>query len=321
VQPSGEEGAEMTRKLVLCRPAGGLNDMLCQIGKAIRYGQRYERSIIIDTYFHFEMFRDFMSYYFKSNLDSVILPEESAPLELNCHDVFPHFLQGRLNAYSVSWDPTAGSFVENSTGKPISFDFEKDYAETLLVHHDAGGGLDSLHALSCLTLQKHIRKSLLARLGIIGGAYDGIHIRNSDYKTNYKEVIASIKGDIRSPVFVATDSSEVLSYCNDVLGKQNVYSFSRFFSTIQVPLHYQLMDLKDTRLRNIDAILDLLTLALARKLYVFPIQSDSPNPVYSGFSLLAEALSRNPQLLYSLTGISRPWRGRWFPLQWFCRSD
>jgi hypothetical protein len=39
----------MNDRFVLCMPAGGLNDVLCQIEKCWRYAERHGRKLVIDT--------------------------------------------------------------------------------------------------------------------------------------------------------------------------------------------------------------------------------------------------------------------------------
>ena len=67
-------------RLLLCRPQGGLNDMLCQIEICCAYGEAYDRTTIIDTdYRHSPFFRDTFANYFDSLQPRVIIDRAQAP--------------------------------------------------------------------------------------------------------------------------------------------------------------------------------------------------------------------------------------------------
>src|SRR5947209_3468047 len=56
-------------RLLLCRPQGGLNDMLCQIEKCCQYADRVGRTVIVDTDYARSApatFKDHLSKYFVS---------------------------------------------------------------------------------------------------------------------------------------------------------------------------------------------------------------------------------------------------------------
>ena len=51
---------------------------------------------------------------------------------------------------------------------------------------------------------------------------------------------------------------------------------------------------------SVEAILDVLMLSLAKKLYLFPLKKNENNAKYSGFSLLAKNLMENRFLLRNI---------------------
>jgi hypothetical protein len=36
-------------RLLVCRPQGGLKDMLCQIEQCCRYAERFDRTVLVET--------------------------------------------------------------------------------------------------------------------------------------------------------------------------------------------------------------------------------------------------------------------------------
>ena len=55
------------------------------------------------------------------------------------------------------------------------------------------------------------------------------------------------------------------------------------------PIHTLILDEERTYQRNGDAVLDLLMLALARDLYLLPVENN-PHGAHSGYSMLARSL-------------------------------
>ncbi|MDR1911168.1 MAG: hypothetical protein LBQ52_02320, partial [Helicobacteraceae bacterium] len=80
----------------------------------------------------------------------------------------------------------------------------KSRKETVLIHEQCGGGSASIFAFSFLDLASSVKdhiRPIVERLG----EYDAIHIRHSDYKTDYKTFLAQIPNDDRK-IALCTDS-------------------------------------------------------------------------------------------------------------------
>ena len=102
-----------TERLLLCRPLGGLNDMLCQIDLACRYAERFDRTVIVDTKHQSKIyFRDSFSNYFASRQDRLVLDADQVFGRLDQLDVFPQFLAGRVTRYGVGFDGASHRFVD-----------------------------------------------------------------------------------------------------------------------------------------------------------------------------------------------------------------
>jgi hypothetical protein len=293
----------MTPRLLLCRPQGGLNDMLCQIAAACEYGERYGRAVIIDAnHATTDCFRDDLSHYFESLRPDLSLDTGAAPTDLAGLDVVPHCLIGRIHAYDARYQSGLWKWVEATTGEPITFDFDRDYDEAVLVHQSDGGGEGSIGALARMRLQPHMLRELERRLGLIGQPFLGVHVRNSDYRTNYQAAAQTPAFlDSSRPVFVATDDRKVIDHFIQVLGRERVFSFAALPIGAPVPIHRWPGELGRRRL-NEDAILDLVMLALASQFYMFGLEPNFQQTKFSGYSLLAANLRRRPEVLSSLIG-------------------
>jgi len=292
-------------RVVLCRPLGGLNDVLCQIGIVCRYAEKFDRSIIVDTNHHSTSYiKDHFSRYFISKQERLVLNLIEVESKLKNVGVVPHFLSNDLLRYDVKFDWDRGYFVESNTGQPVTFDFTKDYTEPLLVHHMSGRQHGaSLAALSKLRLQTNLRDELTKRLSSINSNYVAVHIRNTDYKTNYQSLLNQLKHhnamrDCEN-LFVATDDIACLEYCRHLFTGINVISFSKLPQESGLPIH-RLSERDDIYERNKDAILDLLMLALSRNLFFLEINQNQWGARYSGFSILALDLRNSATVLKGL---------------------
>lgn len=293
--PAGDQ------RLLLCRPASGLADALSQIALALRHGEAFGRTVIVETdYASANKFRHAFSNYFASADPKLVLDAAPYRTLFDTLTVAPAHLFGRVNACAVRWERASRGYVDVQTGLPMASDLSIDHPESLLVHHCTGFTEDAPAALARMRLRPHLVATLKERLGAIGGPYAAIHIRNTDFRTDYRRHLESVKGAMGRPIFVATDDAGALAYVRSLFGAEQVFSFADLPDPPGRPLHVLTVD-DDVFRRNSDAILDLLMLAMARQLCIMPI---GPNPYgspYSGYSFLARQLkASSPRLLAQL---------------------
>jgi len=271
-------------RILLCRPLGGLNDMLAQIEKCYKYALKYNRKLFIDG--NRGGFRDDFARYF---IPAPPIFFEKIDFLSPPFDVFPHHLQDDIYNYELSyWD-------NNLLGLPtffITFDFEHDYKEQILIHESAGGGIISIFALTRLRLKPEIRSHIttiingLQELGK-SGKYDGIHVRNTDYKTDYPSYFNKIKNRINKATVIGTDDYECQQYAKSFFGeKLKIVTDIPDLSNRDKRLHGNLN--LDRYKSNVDTLTDLFILAYSD--HLFYTASSKKN--ISGFSLLARNLHR-----------------------------
>jgi hypothetical protein len=292
-------------RVVLCRPQGGLNDVLCQIERVCRYAERFNRTAIIDTNHHSTYsIKDQFSRYFVSRQKSVILDSTEIESRLRNVCVVPNFLAGDCHRYAAHFDHEVGYFVESTTRKPITFDFAKDYAEPLLVHHASGRiDGDSVAALSRLRLRNDLRDELIKRLKSIGQNYVSIHVRNTDYTTDYRSMLNQLKAHPAllncEKLFVATDDIACLLFFRNMFPDIKIVSFSELPQESGLPIH-RLSERDNVYERNRDAILDLLMLACSSTFIFLQLNENRWGTRYSGFSILARDLRNSKKVLAGL---------------------
>jgi len=294
-------------RYLLCRPLGGLNDMLVQIEKCAQYAEQTNRTLIIDTNSkNAEFFRDDFSKYFQCNHKNVFLDVNQHKEVLNSLQTFPELLTNRIFEYdSTMWPSKTYAYYYdrediNSPPTPLTFDFSKDYPHPLLVHHMWGGGDSGHFCLLRFRLKRNISDKLIERLIKIDPnlSYHSMHIRHTSYQTDYLEKLPEIKQNFaNTKIFLATDNVNVLKDFRDNLGLNNIFSFTNLPETpdmiwTTIPQN-PLLTTDAIQEINESAILDLFTLALAKRFHLFPLsdkldaQHQIKPPQYSGFSKLA----------------------------------
>ena len=277
-------------RYLLCRPVGGLNDILCQVERCCRYAEAFDRTVVVDTNFaRTRFFRDEFDRYFVSRDARLVLSARAMGPAVADGSVRPAVMRGRLDDYRLRHDDASGLMLDAATGVPLTFDFARDHDEHVLLHHQHGGGEASAQGLSRLTIARPLADELARRWAAIGPGYDAIHVRHTDYRSNYRDAIGALREAASDRLFVATDNGAVLRAFQQALGRGRVYSFSLLGFMPGEPIHTLILDEERTYQRNGDAVLDLLMLALARDLYLLPVENN-PHGAHSGYSMLARSL-------------------------------
>jgi hypothetical protein len=290
--------SSVTMRLLLCRPEGGLNDILSEIGKCMAYCKKFDRILIVEAdYSDAHHFKDRFSNYFTADDQRFRLNSDNFGGHFDTLSTLPHFVQNRVTHYQRELLRTE---IPADDKGGVTFDFSKDHSQQLLVHHQNGQQKkrNAIIALSNLQLNDHLASQLEKRLLLMGQGYVGFHVRHTDYKTAYEKHVTRLAPSIRGPVFLATDNRAVVDFFKNLFGEKRVFSFGALPEEAGEPSHYG-ADAGVLKARNADAILDLFTLALANDYYFFPRIKGGFRllPVYSGFSVLAARLRATPAIL------------------------
>ncbi len=293
---------------VLCRPRGGLNDTFCQIEKCWEYAETFGRTLIIDTRKSgfFGEFADFFS-----PVDALIKVEPDTTRvdpAINSLDCYPPRMNGpRINGILDDHD-TAYSYeyrnhVDRVSGTLLTFDFDQDYQESVLIHEQCGGGDLSFLLLDRITLSETVRSIVLDRIAGLGRDYVAIHVRNTDYQTNYELFFNTIYPEVvGKSVLICSDDADVIVKAKNFFHASTVYSISEIPHTNQKPLHgeWTMKSDQDRKSAAIASIVDLCALGLSGKLYFTNVTAGHP----SGFSRLAQHLNENKDLVFRLLQIT-----------------
>ena len=275
-------------RYLLCRPVGGLNDTLNEIYKCYEYARIHKRTLLIDTeYDNYISSFDKYFFFFETDVPVIYNTLKIKTILLNeqkkdATTVFPPILKGVLTRYRRRYD---GRIHYNDI--PLKLDFTQPHDEDIVVHHSTGSMRDGIKLLDNLVLTSVVLENFKKRYAQLPQPYTAIHIRNTDIKTDYIEFAATNADSLKGPVFVATDSKEVLDYFRTLPSIQ-VYSFVETLDDENRPIH-SLHNKNDKHRVMIDTLCDLVILALSSKLLI------SKKPF--GFSRLAYDLWKHSDVL------------------------
>lgn len=190
----------------------------------------------------------------------------------------------------------------------------------IVVHHRSGGGEESFHCLGLMKatewLSKHIHKTIDA----LGNNFDAIHVRHTDYRTDYEPFIQSLKDQLAGRrVLVCSDNPHVIRYIMNELSGSEVFTFENTLEQTPCqldvrqihhrPAHYQWhLALTERVERNKRVFVDLLAMSRANHLH-YPSVSRNGWTGYSGFSRLASNLAEHSDVRDTWLGTQNTCRG------------
>jgi len=293
-------------KYILCRPCGGLNDVLTQIEKCWRYAEKFNRTLIIDTR-NSESFKSNFDAFFKvnENYSAIINVNEKTISALDRMDAIPVIIKNQLDNYIGEWDPELNVVVKLGTREVLSFNFNEDYKQPLLVHHDFGGRdnrkMISQDCLRRLKVTPNFGKSLLSRLQSIQDlSYMAIHIRHTDYQTDYQKFFSEIHSEcIGENLLICTDNHRLFIEAQKFFKESNVFNLGKMTDTKETPRHLFDTSQAEKYTITVESMADLIALSQAKKLFITKLIEGGLEG-YSGFSLLAKKLSENPSVINKL---------------------
>ena len=284
-------------KFVICQPLGGINDTLCQIGHCIKYAEKFNRKLIIDT----RSASDFCDHF--SNYFEVIKSNNMIHLQLLDEDI-----------YAIYNDPkyTLGIDLRHNHAIPpklYPLDFNNDSNEKYVFHRNFGGGFDSFYAVQYFKLLPYLADEIKQRKQSLG-EYRAILIRHTDYQTDYEAELIKIRAlNDETPLYVFTDNCIVQDFAK-TLDFPKLYVNENLHKNYEkyVPIMHVHFDSPHIPVKqiNTEVLSDLFLAALSKNIYQTHIvgymgdRRFENKEIKSGFVHLATELNRNRVLLDTL---------------------
>ena len=294
-------------KYVLCRPKCGLNDALVRIMRCYSYCEATGRTLLIDTTYNSDFFHSSFDLYFTfteaAQAKVNIITNYEAIVKLlreGNFTIYPNIPKEKLFDYTISYhrEIEYGFYIDGHNVQAFAIlDPSRKYDEDLLLYNTGGGGDLSQGLLRLLMLNDWIVREFAKRYHKMPKPYTSIHIRNTDYKTDYVAFYNNNKGLIENnDIFLATDSKSVLDYFSSQ--PVRLFNYIQSLTVDNTPIHCNYKSDEKHRQVIVDTLCDLLMLALGNEF----ILTDSSDKIQSGFTKLAYFLFENKDVVYNLIG-------------------
>jgi len=191
----------------------------------------------------------------------------------------------------------------------INFSNLENHPAQLIVHHMSGGGEESIQLLSILEFKNEIKKAIQKKIEYKRFDYDAIHVRNTDYRSDFKTFFENINPAIFGRrVLLCTDDSGVINDALKILNQSEVIIINKHFPNSKknnIPIHFQWhLSKEKIRSNNISMLAELLAMANAKRIFYPDLIDNIHKTSVSGFSLLAKNLNSRPDLVNQLMRIN-----------------
>lgn len=267
INPLSFLSALHNNQFALCVVSGGLNDSLCIMEDAFEFAEANSLSLVFD------------------------LSEAWIP--------------GPLESVFIFNDPKV--LLLSSPRDVRNFELKLRENPCIQIVRVGGrkGGIHSVRIFQRVSITKKTLDDYRLELESLPDNFAAVHIRHSDYQTEYKSVLTRIHRIERRTIFLSTDSREVDEFARQLFGAQ-LARVDRTRPKSSSPLHKQDVKRNSDEGREMlrEAIVDLLILASADVFYytaTFGV-GQSYSPVVSGFGRLAKSLLGAPEVLGALIG-------------------
>jgi len=257
-----------------CFPQGGFNDFCEIIWSSFIYCKKFDRILVIDTR-HIITFKDDFRNYIIINdplvytgdidilfddlkkSDSTFYPKISSKLSdfENISDITSKFIWKKLGIYFNEFR--------------CSISLDKNYDEKVLIYSTVKGGPNISNLLQISKLDSALQNKIKTKYESIPKDYVAIHIRNTDYSSNFKKFHEDHMHLLKNKsIFLATDDYNVIEYFKNIY-KDRLFHLSNIPSIIireKKGFHY---DNKVVSPRTMieDCISDFLLCSLGNEYY------------------------------------------------------
>jgi len=287
-------------KYFLCVPYGGYNDQISVIYTCYNYCQQVNRTLLlytncfdekeeIDEYIQNTIYTFDFNKLIHLELKNLITERETI------ENILENIQSNEILQYMPIYDLN----IPKKLKKYIRYDIQdiqlvkiskkylfNNFNIKLMCYYNCGGIYDlDINYLNKFYFKEPIKSMYEERKKFLPEFYVSFHIRNTDYTCDYKRIFEEHKQLLEQPIYLATDSIEVLEYVKSI-AKNKVYQFSTLHIDNK-PLHNYHYGIISKEQRFIELILDLLCVG----------NSNIFIPSVGGFSALCNKYFSNKNLI------------------------
>ncbi len=257
---------------LLCRPLGGLNDILCQVGKSIKYAKKTKRDLILDLRYNDRFPFDVNVLFRGPHLFQGEGGEyPSRAVSSIQSSTYPEAVSNKVEPRSYEIREYRGWLVDKESSTYLTWSHQDLRSWRLVLHEQWGGGLDSLIAFAWLQPSNELKNSVRDLLkGHDFSKSNGIHYRNSDYRSSFELLFSSLE---RHP-------QDSLIFTDDISLRATKLPLSPNWDTANYSV--------EAEASFVSTLCDLIALASCKRIEL--IRLDAERVQYSGFGILAASL-------------------------------
>lgn len=289
VASSGKEHLEP--KYIICIPQGGVIDMCCVVLSCIKYAQKYNRVLIIDSVNTW--FNDDLNEYINIHNPYVLThAADTITHNINTLTTYPPNINVEKLDTVISSKKDGKPFY-TINGASLITPLDQDYDAGIVIYSSQRltGNLPEL--LEMCTIRPKVLEVYKSRRAQLPKKYVSVHIRNTDYDSDVSKFIEENNAALEyNTIFLASDNTKSIDEMKRKYGS-NIVTFAYIPDNGGKPIHDGYKRTKEeSRKYNIDTFVDILLLAAADEYYF--------SCVKSGFSTAVAELRTKPELLKRL---------------------
>jgi hypothetical protein len=281
------------QKWMICFPGGGITDMLCVISECLAYAEQHNRTLVIDTR-KVEWFKESIHDYIEFNHPRIYVGNIDTLYDtIRSLATIPIEVKGNLTTFTAEYKDTQFYYKGTVSTK---LDLTRTYAEPVLVFSNCGFSRN-FSIIKYIKFKEPTLSVFRERRNKLPERYIGLHVRNTDYKSNVADFLKAHDSKFHAPFFLATDDNRTIDLMRGTYGG-NVVSFATIEPNDNGKgLHYKERDILDLRRFIVDSYVDLLLLASSDEI----VSSYSE----SGYTKMAVFLLTYKQHLYNVLDVIR----------------
>jgi hypothetical protein len=249
------------QKYLLCCPYGGYNDQISVIYHCYIYCQQVGRTLLlytncidkneeIDDGIQNTIYTFDLNKYIHFELENFISDKET--IENILENIQDNDILQYMPIYDLNIPKKLKKYIRYDTQDENLVFLSRDYLfynfeHKLMCYYNCGGNYDlDINYLNKFFFKEQIKTLYEDRKKLLPENYVSFHIRNTDYNCDYKKIFEEYENLLEFPIYLATDSVEVLKYVKSI-AKKEVYQFSilhnenkplhlKYFGFITIPL-------------------------------------------------------------------------------------
>jgi hypothetical protein len=250
---------------VYLEPQGGFNDIMVLINIVLDYCNKYNRILLING-LKSDYRTDFSDYFEFSNHHNVICDtSEIIKICSNVTSIYPDVLKNKMTNILngecfFSFSLPEFTCVYNGVMLDLP---EMHREEKIIVYARCGHAFDGYKIFRQLKMAVNIKNLCKKRYGLLKKPYLSIHVRNTDYKSDYESLYYNNRELIHSfnEIYLATDDRNVIDFFRSK--RLPIKNFTTFPNGNYYNLHYSEIS---PYTKMVDLFCDIFIISMSNKL-------------------------------------------------------